>query len=146
KLHPIALRLRKQYLVTLDPEIADAYGVHAGRIDNLFALILAATVVSPMQVLGVTLLAAALVVPAVVARLVNDSFGKMLVLSGVVGALCGLVGMYVSFHVNVASGATIVLVAASLFIVVFAITAIAARRRLQVLTPAQATSATLDLD
>jgi manganese/iron transport system permease protein/iron/zinc/copper transport system permease protein len=99
-----------------------------------------------MQVLGVTLIAAALVVPAVVARLVNDSFGKMLVLSGVIGALCGLVGMYVSFHVNVASGATIVLVAATLFTVVFAVTGIASRRRLQVLAPAPGTAAPIDID
>jgi len=142
----IALRYRQLLFVTFDPEVADAYGVHARRVDTLFALILAATVVSTMQVLGVTLIAAALVVPAVVARLVNDSFGRMLVLSGVVGALCGLVGMYVSFHVNAASGATIVLVAASLFIVVFAITAITARRRLQVLTPTQAKNVSLDLE
>ena len=108
--------------MTFDPDVADAYGVRSKRVDNLFALILAATVVSTMQVLGVTLIAATIVIPAVVARLINDSFGKMLVLSGAIGALCGLVGMYVSFYVNIASGATIVLVAAALFLVVFAAT------------------------
>jgi hypothetical protein len=54
--------------------------------------------------------------------------------------------MYVSFHVNVASGATIVLVAATLFTVVFAVTGIASRRRLQVLAPSQDTAAPIDLD
>ncbi len=136
----IALRFRQLLFVTFDPEVASAYGVRAGRVDTLFALILAATVVSTMQVLGVTLIAAALVVPAVVARLLNDSFGRMLVVSGVVGALCGLVGMYVSFHVNVASGATIVLVAAALFIVVFAVTGIVSRRRLRLLAASGSTA------
>jgi manganese/iron transport system permease protein/iron/zinc/copper transport system permease protein len=129
----IALRYRQLLFVTFDPEVADAYGVHSRRIDNLFALILAATVVSTMQVLGVTLIAAAIVVPAVVARLVNDSFGKLLAISGAVGAACGLVGMYVSFYVNIASGATIVLVAAAVFSIVFTATALLSRRRLQVL-------------
>lgn len=129
----IFLRYRQLLFVTFDPEVADAYGVRSRRVDNLFALILAATVVSTMQILGVTLIAATIVIPAVVARLVNDSFGKMLVLSGAIGALCGLIGMYVSFYVDIASGATIVLVAAGIFVVVFAATAILSRRRLQVL-------------
>ena len=127
----IFLRYRQLLFVTFDPAVADAYGVRSRRIDNLFALILAATVVSTMQVLGVTLIAATIVVPAVVARLVNDSFGKMLGLSGAIGALCGLAGMYVSFYVDIASGATIVLVAAGVFAVVFATTALLSRRRLQ---------------
>jgi ABC-type Mn2+/Zn2+ transport system permease subunit len=129
----IVFRYRHLLFVTFDPEIADVYGVSSKRIDTLFALILAATVVSTMQVLGVTLIAAAIVVPAVVARLVNDSFGKMLVVAGLVGGLCGLTGMYVSFYVNVSSGATIVLVAAALFVVVFLATALTDRRRLQAL-------------
>ena len=63
-----------------------------------------------MQVLGVTLIAATVRGPAVVGRLVTDSFGKMLVVATLVGAVCGGVGMYVSFWVDAASGATIVLV------------------------------------
>ncbi|MGH2596097.1 MAG: metal ABC transporter permease [Actinomycetota bacterium] len=129
----IFLRYRQLLFVTFDPDVADAYGVRSKRVDNLFALILAATVVSTMQVLGVTLIAATIVIPAVVARLINDSFGKMLVLSGAIGALCGLVGMYVSFYVDIASGATIVLVAAALFLVVFVTTGLLSRRRLGLL-------------
>jgi manganese/iron transport system permease protein/iron/zinc/copper transport system permease protein len=127
---------RKLLFVTFDPEVADAYGVRSRRVDALFALILAATVVSTMRILGVTLIAATIVIPAVVARLVNDSFGKMLVVSTFVGAACGFVGMYVSFYFDVASGATIVLTAAAVFVVVFAATALLARRRLQVLDTA----------
>lgn len=129
----IFLRYRQLLFVTFDPEMADAYGVRSGRIDSLFAVILAATVVSTMQVLGVTLIAATIVVPAVVARLVNDSFGKMLVVAALVGAGCGFVGMYVSFYFDVASGATIVLTCAAVFIVVLAATSLLARRRLTVL-------------
>lgn len=127
----VVLRYRQLLFVTFEPDLADAFGVRSKRMDSLFALVLAATVVSTMQVLGVTLIAATLVVPAVISRLVTDSFGKMLVISTCVGALCGFAGMYVSFYFDVASGSTIVLVAAALFLVVFVFTAVVARRRLQ---------------
>src|SRR5437870_8797488 len=128
----VAVFLRYQQLLfaTFDPDVADSYGVNVRRLDVLFALILAATVVSTMQILGVTLIAATIVIPAIVARLVTDSFGKMLVLSTIVGAGCGFAGMYTSFYLDVASGSTIVLVAAALFVVVFTTTALINRRRL----------------
>ena len=120
--------------MTFDPDVADAYGVRLVRIDTLFALILAATIVSTMQVLGVTLIAAAVVIPAVIARLLNRSFGSMLVVSSLVGAACGFAGMYVSFYVGIASGATIVLVAAAAFVIVFVATGLISRRRLHALS------------
>ena len=100
---------------TFDPEVAPVYGVSTQRMDTILALVLATTVVVSMQVMGVTLIAAAVVIPAVVARQLTDSFGRMMVLSTLLGALCGAVGMYLSYYVDVASGATIVLVAAGLF-------------------------------
>ena len=54
-------------------------------IGALLMIVLSATVLATMNVMGVTLIAATLVVPAVVARMLTDSFGKMLALSGVVG-------------------------------------------------------------
>jgi len=126
----VFLRYRQLLFLTFDPDVADAYGVNAKRYDMLFALILAVTVVSTMQLLGVTLIAAIIVVPAIVGRLLTDSFGKMLIIATIVGALCSVVGVYISYYNDVASGATIVLVAATLFIVVFTITALTARRRL----------------
>jgi manganese/iron transport system permease protein/iron/zinc/copper transport system permease protein len=110
----------KQLLfVTFDPEVADAFGVRTGLIDVVFSVVLAAAIIATMRVLGVTLIAAAIVTPAVVARLTSDSFAKMLVLSTFVGALCGAIGMYVSFYFDVASGATITLTATVLFVVVY---------------------------
>ena len=109
---------------TFDPEVAPTYGVPSGRVEVLFALLLAATIIASMQVLGVTLIAAAIVIPAIVARLLTDSFSTMLWLSTLVGALCGLTGIYLSYFLDVASGATIVLVAATVFVAVFAWTSV----------------------
>jgi ABC-type Mn2+/Zn2+ transport system permease subunit len=102
---------------TFDPEVAKFYGVPTGWVDTMFSLVLAATIVVSMQVLGVTLIAAAIVIPPVVARLLTDSFRTMIVLSTGIGAFCGLGGIYISFYVDVSSGASVVLFSALLFVV-----------------------------
>ena len=88
----VFLQYRQLLFATFDPEVADSYGVNVRRLDALFAVILAATVVSTMQVLGVTLIAAIIVIPAIVGRLVTDSFGRMLVVSTIAGGVCGFAG------------------------------------------------------
>jgi ABC-type Mn2+/Zn2+ transport system permease subunit len=112
--------LYKQLLfVTFDPEVAGSYGVPTGAVDIAFSLVLAAAIIATMRILGVTLIAAAIVTPAVVARLSSDSFGRMLMLSVVIGALSGFGGMYVSYYGDIASGATITLFGAAVFAVVY---------------------------
>jgi ABC-type Mn2+/Zn2+ transport system permease subunit len=106
---------------TFDPEVAEASGVPTARVDALLALVLAATILTTMTVLGVTLVAATLVIPAVVARMLTDSFARMLLLATVIGAVCGFVGMNLSYHLDVPSGPAIVLTGSALFSVVFAV-------------------------
>jgi len=118
----------KQLLfTTFDAEVARVYGVKTEWIDTLFALILAAALIASMQILGVTLIAAALVIPAVAARLLTDYFSRMIVLSTVIGALTGFLGMYLSFYVDVASGAAIVLLQTAVFVLVLLVAALQKR-------------------
>ena len=72
--------------------------------------------------IGVTLVAATLVIPAVVARMLTDSFSRMLWISSLLGASGGFVGMNLSYHLNVPSGTTIVLVDAAIFCLVLMVT------------------------
>ncbi len=109
---------------TFEPEVARYYGVPTGWVDAMFSLILAGTIVVSLQVLGVTLIAAALVIPPVIARLLTNDFGKVMWLSTGIGAFCGLGGIYVSFYVDVSSGATVVLFSAALFLLVVTFTSI----------------------
>ena len=110
--------LYKQLLfLTFDPEVAPAYGVPSQWIDTAFALILAATIIVSIKIMGVTLIAASLVIPPVIARLLTNSFAKILVFSTIIGALTGFAGIYASYYEDVASGATIVLLSAGLFVV-----------------------------
>jgi len=112
----ILVAYKQLLFTTFDPEVAQVYGVHTQWIDTLFALALAAAIIASMQVLGVTLIAAALVIPAITARLLTDSFNRMVLYAVVIGTLCGALGMYLSFYVDIASGATIVLLQSTIFL------------------------------
>jgi ABC-type Mn2+/Zn2+ transport system permease subunit len=111
------LAIRRQLLfATFDPEVASAYGVSTGKIDLLFVILLAVTVLASTQILGVTLVAAAMVIPPVIARYLTQKFHSLLIVSPIIGASCGAVGMFLSFYLDISSAATIVLTSALLFI------------------------------
>ena len=80
-------------------------------------VLLCGVVLTSMRVLGVTLIAAAIVIPSAAARFLTDSFARMLVWSTAIGGVTGLVGMYLSYHLDISSGATIVLVQFLVFVV-----------------------------
>jgi manganese/iron transport system permease protein/iron/zinc/copper transport system permease protein len=129
----------KQLLfATFDPEIAPIYGVPTRWVDAAFSLGLAATIVVCMNVVGVTLIAAAIVIPPVAARLLTDAFGRLLIISVVVGACCGFMGMFVSYYGDIASGPAIILLAAAIFAAVYGLTALRASRRVAAGQPAAA--------
>ncbi len=113
---------RPLLFTTFDPEVADVFGVKTARVDALLMLLLTFAILSSMKVLGVTLIAAALVIPPTVARLLTNSFKRMLILSTSVGAFSGLVGMYLSYHLDISSGATVVLVNFILFATAYTFT------------------------
>lgn len=118
----VTLRYRALLFTTFDPEVAGVFGLRTARVDALLMLVLALAIIVTMQVLGVTLVAATLVIPPAVARMLTHAFSRMLVYSTAIGALCGAVGMNLSYHLDVQSGPTIVLVGAALFAAVFAVT------------------------
>jgi len=107
---------RPLLFATFDPEVASAYGVSTGKIDLLFIMLLAVTVLVSTQILGVTLVAAAMVIPPVIARYLTQRFQSLLIVSPLLGAFCGAAGMFLSFHFDISSAATIVLTSAALFI------------------------------
>jgi len=127
----IIISYRRMLFVTFDPEVAEVSGVRVSVTDAVLMLLLAASILVTMNVLGVTLIAAALVVPAVVARLLTSSFTSMLVIATVVGAITGVVGMNLSYHLDIASGPVIVLVGAALFIAAFILSGVRGRAGLK---------------
>lgn len=115
-------RYRALLFATFDPEVAEVSGVNVRRLEAIFMIVLSLSILATLTVVGVTLVAAMLVIPAVVARMLTDSFGRMLVLSTAIGTACGVVGMYLSYFAGVPSGTMIVLVGAAVFCIVLAIT------------------------
>lgn len=109
--------LYKQLLfTTFDKEAARVYGVSTEAVDTLFSLLLAAAIIVSMNVIGVTLIVAAIVIPASSARMLTDSFNRMILISVAIGSLTSLIGMFASFYLDAASGATIVLTGAIVFV------------------------------
>jgi manganese/iron transport system permease protein/iron/zinc/copper transport system permease protein len=118
----VFLGYRRLLFTTFDPEVAALSGVATARVDAVLMLVLATVILATMTVLGVTLLAAALVIPPTIARMLTNSFSRMLSLSTVIGAICGFVGMNLSGWQDWKSGPSIVLVSAAAFAVTLAFT------------------------
>lgn len=124
----IVTQYRPMLFATFDPEVADVSGVRVPRMEALLMFMLAATILFTMQVVGVLLISALLVTPAVVARMLTNSFARMLFIAPLVGSMCGLVGMVLSYHLDVSPGATIILVASVVFVVAYAVSGSRGRR------------------
>jgi manganese/iron transport system permease protein/iron/zinc/copper transport system permease protein len=109
----------KQLLAaTHNPAVAAAHGVRAGWMEVLFNALLALAVVTALQVLGVLLVAATLLLPAATASLAFGSFGKLMMVSIVLGVMTAVIGLYVSYYHDIASGPAIVLTGAAAFAIV----------------------------
>lgn len=114
----VFFRYRALLFTTFDAEVANVSGVRVARTDALLMCVLSLAILATLSVIGVTLVAAMLVVPSVIARMLTNSFPRMLWLSSVIGALCGAIGMYLSYFAAVPSGTMIVLVGGTVFAVV----------------------------
>lgn len=103
---------------TFDPLGAGAAGLRVDLLEYGFLAIVALTIVASLQAVGIILVVAMLVTPAATAQLLTVRFGRMMVLATVVGVGSAVIGLYISFWQDVASGATIVLVQTAAFLAV----------------------------
>lgn len=124
----VFFRYRQLLFTTFDPEVADVSGVSTARMDVLLAVLLTALITVCMSVLGVTLIAAMLVIPPVIGRLLTDSFHRMLWISVATGTFCGFTGVYLSYYLDWASGPAVVLTASVIFVAAYVVSTIRHRR------------------
>ncbi|HSJ52012.1 MAG TPA: metal ABC transporter permease [Actinomycetota bacterium] len=124
----VFFQYRRLLFSTFDPEVAEVSGVSTLRMDVLLAVVLTAVITVCMQVLGVVLIAAALIIPPVIARLLTDSFHRMMWISVAVGGFCGFAGVYLSYYLDWASGPAVVLTASAMFVLAFVVSAVRRRR------------------
>ncbi|GGK21945.1 manganese transport system membrane protein MntC [Caldalkalibacillus thermarum] len=111
----IALFYRPLLLSTFDPTMAKALGYPTKLIHYLLMFSLALVTVAALKSVGIILVVAMLITPGSTAYLLTDRLPVMLFLSAVFGVISAVVGVYYSFIYDVATGASIVLVASILF-------------------------------
>ena len=107
----IVLAIRKELLfATFDPLGAAASGLPVAGLEYLLLALLGVTIVVSIQAVGIIMVVAMLVTPAATAQLLVVRFGRMMAVAIGLAAVSAVIGLYVSFYLNLASGASIVLV------------------------------------
>jgi manganese/iron transport system permease protein len=113
----VAVLWKELLYSTFDPLGAAAAGLPVVRLEYLFLALIALTIVVSLQAVGIILVVAMLVTPAATAQLISQSFGRLISIAIAIGVVCPIVGLYGSYWLNSASGATIVLVETGVFLV-----------------------------
>ena len=114
---------------TFDPLGAGAAGLPVRRLDDLLLILIAVTIVVSLQAVGIVLVVAMITTPAATAQLLVKRFGQMIALAALIGVTSSLVGLYVSYALDIASGASIVLTETFAFLVALLITSMRKRVR-----------------
>jgi len=118
----IRLSWKPLLMVTLHPGIAHVEGINVKRTQLLLLLMLAAVIAVAIQLVGVLLITALLIIPAATARYVATTPGRMALLASLIGMGSGALGLFGSLAVDAPSGPTMVVVSCFIFVVVGAIT------------------------
>ena len=116
----IFLFYKELLLLSFDPTIAEAMGYPVQALNYLLLSLIALTIVISIQAVGIILVVALLVTPSATAYLLTNRFSRMMLLGILFAALAAVSGLYLSYYLNVASGAAIVLVSTCLFFLVLA--------------------------
>jgi manganese/iron transport system permease protein len=110
----------KEFLVlSFDPVLAATLRLPTRFLENLLLVLIAVTIVVSLQTVGIALMVAMLVTPAATALLLTRRMHLMMLLAAVIAAVSGVVGLYFSYYVSIASGAAIVLACTIIFFLVW---------------------------
>lgn len=106
-------------LVSFDPILAATLRLPLTALQYLLLVLIALTVVVSLQTVGVALMVAMLVTPAATAYLLTRRLWHMMIVGAIIGVVSSVGGLYLSFYLNIASGASVVLVCTAFFVVAF---------------------------
>ncbi len=112
----VAVFYKPLLVISFDPVLAATLRWPAELFRNLLLVLLALTIVASLQAVGVGLVAAMLVTPAATAQLLTRRLPSMMALAAFIGALSAVIGLYLSYYVNIPSGAAVVLVCTGFFL------------------------------
>ena len=126
----IALFYKELLVTAFDPVLAITLRLPVAVLDSILWVIIAVAIVVAIQTVGVTLMLAALVTPAATAGLLTRRLPMMMALAALIASASAVVGLYVSYYLGVASGASIVLTCTLVFGLVWTVQY--RRRRIQI--------------
>jgi ABC-type Mn2+/Zn2+ transport system permease subunit len=110
----------KEFLViSFDPILATTLRMPVKGLDYLLMVLIAMTIVVSLQTVGIALMVAMLITPAATAYLLTRRLPIMMITASVIASISGVIGLYFSYYINIASGAAIVLSATMIFLIVF---------------------------
>jgi len=115
----IVLLYKEFLVVSFDRVLAATLRLPVEVLRNLMLILIALTIVVSLQAVGVGLVAAMLVTPAATAFLLTRRLPTMMVIAALIGAFSGVAGLYLSYYLNIASGAAVVLVATAVFVLAY---------------------------
>lgn len=116
----VVLLFYKEFLVmAFDPTLAVVLRLPVTLLRYLLLVLIALAIVISLQTVGVALMLAMLVTPAAAAQLLTRRLPTMMLTAASIGALANVTGLYLSYYVNIASGPAMVLVATTIFGIVF---------------------------
>lgn len=115
----IYLFYKEFLLISFDQVLAITLRLPTTFLRYLLLILIAVTIVTSLQVVGIALMLAMFVTPAAAASLLTRRLPTMMLLSASIGAFSGVAGVYASYYLNIASGAAVVLVATLIFLLVF---------------------------
>ncbi|HNS49717.1 MAG TPA: metal ABC transporter permease [Anaerolineae bacterium] len=115
----VVLLYKELLVISFDTVLAATLHLPLVLLNYLLLILIALTVVVSLQTVGVALMVAMLVTPAATAYLLTRRLWQMMIVGAAVGAASSVIGLYLSFYVNIASGAAVVLVCTGFFILAF---------------------------
>jgi manganese/iron transport system permease protein len=118
----VVIAFYKEFLVlAFDPILAVTLRLPSRFLEYLLLVLIAVTIVVSLQTVGIALMVAMLVTPAATALLLTRRVHIMMILAAFIAAASGVIGLYFSFYVGIASGAAIVLTCTAAFLLVWGI-------------------------
>jgi manganese/iron transport system permease protein len=111
----IGLLYKEFVIISFDPILATTLRLPARLLEYILLILIAVSIVVSLQTVGVALMVAMLVTPAATAFLLAKRLPTMILISALIGSFSGIIGLYLSYYANIASGAAIVLVTTLIF-------------------------------
>jgi len=125
----VVLLFKEFFFLSFDEEMAAVSGLPTRTLYFVLLALMALTVIVSIKIVGIILVEALLVIPAAAAYQLTRSFVRMMLLSVLIGLVSGILGLFLSYWWDLASGATIVLTAAVIFFVCFLLSPRRRKRR-----------------